>query len=94
MVCPNTPDFFSIQPVCAGYLGVDLRRLDEGALDLYLYAEGTEVARVAGTWNGFYLEPLHRPVDPQTYAIEVRHASGGAQPYSLDVYLLATAPCS
>jgi hypothetical protein len=94
VVCPGTPDFFSIVPVCAGYLGVDLRRLDGGTLDLFLYTEGTEIGRAVGTWYGFYLKPLHRPVDPQGYTIEVRHASGGAQPYSLDVYLLATAPCS
>lgn len=94
VVCPDAPDFFSISPVCAGYLGVDLRRQDEGALDLYLYSEGTEVTRAVGTWHEFYLKPLHRGVSTQTYTIEVRHASGGAQPYSLEVYLMATAPCS
>jgi hypothetical protein len=93
VVCADAPDFFSIAPVCPGYLGIDLRRQAPGALDLYLYAEGQEVARAVGTWNGFYLKPLHRPVTPQTYTIEVRHAGGEAQPYSLDVYLLATAPC-
>jgi hypothetical protein len=95
VACPGVPDFFSVEPVCAGYLGVDLRRLDDaGELDLYLYADGAEVAQAVGTWSGFYLKPLHRPVTAQGYTIEVRQTSGGAQPYSLDVYLLATAPCS
>lgn len=95
VACPDAPDFFSISPICAGYLGVDLRRQDEGALDLYLYnAGGTEVARAVGTWNEFHLKPLHRPVSTQTYTIEVRHASGGPQPYSLEIYLMAAAPCS
>ena len=94
VVCPGAPDFFAVEPACAGYLGVDLRRLDDGSLDLHLYAEGTELDRAVGTWNDFYLKPLHHPVSARTYTIEVRHASGGAQPYSLDVYLLAAAPCS
>jgi hypothetical protein len=97
VVCPGAPDFFSIEPVCSGYLGIDLRRFNGGELDeldLYLYADGAEVARALGTWSDFYLKPLHRPVSAQGYTIEVRHASGGAQPYSLDVYLLAMAPCS
>lgn len=27
------------------------------------------------------------------YTIEVRHANGGVQPYSLEVYVLPTSPC-
>lgn len=93
VVCPERPDFFAVDPACAGYMGIDVRRLDGGEVDLYLYAEGVEVDRAVGTWNGFFLKPLHRPVDPQRYTIEVRHADGGEQPYSLEVYVLPTAPC-
>lgn len=93
VACPGAPDFFAVEIACPGYLGVDLRRLGEGELDLHLYADGVELEAVVGTWSGFFLEPLHRWVEPRTYAIEVRHADGFGSPYSLDVVVLPTQPC-
>lgn len=93
VVCPERSDFFAVDPSCAGYLGIDVRRLDEGEIDVYLYAGGVEVDRAGGTWNEFFLKPIHRSVIPQRYIIEVRHAAGDVQPYSLETYVLPTVPC-
>lgn len=94
VVCPSSPDFFSVQLACAGYLGVDVRRLGDGGIDLHVYADGIELDHASGTWHGFHLKPLHLPALAQSYTLEVRHTDGDAQAYSLDLYVLPTAPCS
>jgi hypothetical protein len=93
VACPEHPDFFSIEPACAGYLGVDLRRLDGGPLDLRLYADGQLLEHALGTWHGFFLKPLHRRIQARPHTIEVRHAGGAPSPYSLEVYFLPAPSC-
>lgn len=95
VVCPGSPDFFALEVACTGYLGVDLRRLGDGDLDLHVYdADGVEVDGAVGDWEGFVLAPLHRRVEAGEVAVEVRHAGGGAQGYALDVYVLPVEGCS
>ncbi|MCX4243193.1 hypothetical protein OEB96_21355 [Paraliomyxa miuraensis] len=92
-VCADRPDFFSFEAACASYLVVDLRRIGDGELDLHLHHEGIEVEQVLGTWGGFFLKPVLRPIDPGSYVLEVRHPGNGAPEYAVQVHVLPGSPC-
>ena len=97
VVCSAAPsDFFALQAACAGYLSVELRRLereDPSMPDLVLYDGGQPVEQLMGVWRRFWLKPLQRHVGAGTHVLEVRHSGGGPQRYDLVTVLLPDSTC-
>lgn len=91
IVCDASPsDFFTVEALLPGYLAVEARRLEGGVPDLVLYAGGQPVEQINGDWYGFFLKPLQRKIDANTYVMEVRHPGGAPVRYSLAVMVLPT----
>lgn len=99
VVCDGaTSDVFVLHTECPGYLGIELRRLEGDVPDLYLYdappdSLGPPSEHTEGSWYGFFLEPIHRKVDPGPHVIEVRHSGGAPERYELAVSVLPRSPC-
>lgn len=94
-VCASTPaDFFVLQAECASYLSIEVRALEGDVPELLLHDHaGQLVEQSFGDWYDFFLKPVHRHVEAGTHVIEVQHAGGGAQRYSLTVILLPGVTC-
>jgi hypothetical protein len=99
-VCSAAPsDFFTFMAECPGYLSVEARELDNGVPELLLYDPsiaqgGPPLEQALGTWFGFFLEPIQRPLDEGSFVIEVRLRRGlDRQRYSLTVAWLPESPC-
>jgi hypothetical protein len=95
-VCSAAPsDFFALEAECAGYLSVEVRRIDRAVMympDLVFYDGGHVIEHLVGG-DGFHIKPLQRHVGAGTHMIEVRHAGGGEQRYSLVMVLLPDSTC-
>jgi hypothetical protein len=97
VVCSTAPsDFYALLTECAGYLSVEIRRLEREEPympDLVLYDDDQPVEELMGVWRRAWLKPLQRHVDPGTHVLEVRHSGGDAQRYSLTAVLLPDSTC-
>jgi hypothetical protein len=98
-VCDAAPsDFFTFTAQCPGYLSVEARDLAGGVPELLLYDESIAqgdppLEQALGDWYGFFLKPIQRRLDDDSYVIEVRHVGGASQRYSLAVAWLPETLC-
>jgi hypothetical protein len=97
VVCSEVPtDFFALTAACPGYVSIEARELEGEVPDLLLYdsvqQDALPVERVLGNWYGFFLKPIQRRLDGDAVLLEVRHAGGGPQRYSLTVTWLPEDP--
>lgn len=99
VVCASHPsDFFVMQTQCPAHLAIEARALEGKTPELLLYdgalpLDAEPIAQVMGTWDDFFLKPLHRALDAGSYIIEVRHSGGVPQRYSLTVTVLPDSTC-
>ena len=85
-------DWFELEMPCNGYLGVEVRVLDDsGELVLRFRDDQTVLRETSGS---FRIHAAHRPVVPQTYYVEVEHVSGAPLEYELQAYLLPDGTCT